>query len=97
MKCIAFLNTLHNFKNSIWPPDPPKLAHLAEYTWLKGAEKQAVSLSLVFGTVTDTWLPISQARYRDWLPVSQARYGDWLPVSEADYGNWLPVFQNPLA
>ena len=44
MKDITFLNTVHNFKNSIWPPFPPKLADFAENIRVKGAEKQAVSL-----------------------------------------------------
>ena len=31
-----------------------------------------------FATVTETWLPISQARYKYWLPVSHSHYS--LPI-----------------
>ena len=44
MKDITFLNTITNFKNSIWPPFPPKFADFAKNIRPKGAEKQAVSL-----------------------------------------------------
>ena len=44
MKDITFLNIVRNFKNSILPPLPPKLAYLANNIRPKGAEKQAVSL-----------------------------------------------------
>ena len=44
MKDITLLDTVHNFKNLIWPPYPPKLADLAKDIRVKGAEKQAVSL-----------------------------------------------------
>ena len=45
MKDITFLNTIHNFKNSIRLPHPPKLANFAKKNIrLKAAEKQAVSV-----------------------------------------------------
>ena len=44
MKDITFLNNVHNFKNSIWPPFPPKLGDFAKNIRVKGAENQALSL-----------------------------------------------------
>ena len=44
MKDIIFLNTVHNFTISIWPPFPNKLADFARNIRPKGAENQAVSL-----------------------------------------------------
>ena len=41
---ITFRNNINNFKNSIWPPLPPKLGDFAKNIRPKGAEKQAVSL-----------------------------------------------------
>ena len=41
---ITFLNNINNFKNSFWPPLPPKLGDFAKNIRPKGAEKQAVSL-----------------------------------------------------
>ena len=44
MKDITFLNNVHNFKNSIWPPFPPKLSGFDKNIKVKGAENQALSL-----------------------------------------------------
>ena len=44
MKDITFLNNVHNFKNSNWPPFPHKLGDFAKNIRVKGAENQALSL-----------------------------------------------------
>ena len=44
LKCIVINLGAHNFKKSIWPSFPPKLADFAKNMRPKDAEKQAVSL-----------------------------------------------------
>ena len=83
MKEIPFPNTLNVAKKIIFD----SFLFLADLHWnirVMGAkklsmslcnEKQAVSLPNMniseFGTVTETWLPISQAHYGDSLSVFQ--------------------------